>query len=79
MTKKRAAPEDKPGGKKRGAQRLSLRQLEAWGALGYGMFLHFEMSTFDGDELSKGDRPSTLRLERFGRGGAGPSNASPDR
>ena len=43
-----------------GDQRLSLKQLQAFEALGYGMFIHFGMSTFDGDELSKGDKPSTL-------------------
>jgi alpha-L-fucosidase len=26
--------------------------------MGYGMFIHFGMSTFDGEELSKGDKPS---------------------
>ena len=44
----------------RGHQRLSLEKLKAWEALGYGMFLHFGMSTYDGDELSKGDKPSTF-------------------
>ncbi|MEA4889929.1 MAG: alpha-L-fucosidase [Clostridiaceae bacterium] len=39
-------------------QRLSLEQLQAWEKLGYGMFLHFGMSTFDTRELSLGDRPS---------------------
>ncbi|MEN6535305.1 MAG: alpha-L-fucosidase [Bryobacteraceae bacterium] len=43
-----------------GAQRLSLKALRAWEALGYGMFIHFGMSTYDGDELSAGDKPSTL-------------------
>ncbi len=43
-----------------GNQRLSLAQLQAWEALGYGMFIHFGMSTFDRDELSKGDKPSTF-------------------
>jgi alpha-L-fucosidase len=43
-----------------GAQRLSLGALRAWESLGYGMFIHFGMSTFDGDENSKGDKPSTL-------------------
>jgi alpha-L-fucosidase len=43
-----------------GAQRLPLARLQAWEALRFGMFLHFGMSTFDGDELSKGDQPSTL-------------------
>lgn len=42
-----------------GHQRLSLKSLKTWEALGYGMFIHFGMSTYDGDELSKGDNPST--------------------
>lgn len=42
-----------------GAQRLPLAALHAWEALGFGLFFHFGMSTFDGDELSRGDRPST--------------------
>ena len=46
--------------KRHGQQRLTLKQLRTWEQLGYGMFIHFGMSTFDGDELSKGDRPSTL-------------------
>jgi alpha-L-fucosidase len=49
-----AAPEE------RGAQRLPLDRLKAWEALGYGMFIHFGMSTYDGDELSRGDKPSTF-------------------
>ena len=44
----------------KGSQRLSLKQLQAWENLKYGMFIHFGMSTFDGEELSKGDKPSTL-------------------
>jgi len=43
-----------------GAQRLSLDALRAWESLGYGMFIHFGMSTYDGDELSKGDKPSSF-------------------
>ncbi len=42
-----------------GAQRLPLASLEAWQALGYGMFIHFGMSTFDSDEYSRGDKPAT--------------------
>ncbi len=42
----------------KGYQRLSLEQLKEWEGLGYGMFIHFGMSTFDGHELSKGDMPS---------------------
>lgn len=38
-----------------GAQRLSLGQLARWEALGYGMFLHFGISTFDGHEWSDGN------------------------
>ena len=33
----------------KGDQRLSLEKLRAWEQLGYGMFIHFGMSTFDGD------------------------------
>ncbi len=33
----------------KGDQRLSLKKLKAWEQLGYGMFIHFGMSTFDGD------------------------------
>ncbi|HEY7090402.1 MAG TPA: alpha-L-fucosidase [Tepidisphaeraceae bacterium] len=44
----------------RGAQRHPPDALHAWESLGYGMFIHFGMSTYDGDELSKGDRPSAL-------------------
>ena len=49
-----------PGTESRGAQRLSLEQLQAFEKLGYGMFIHFGMSTFDGEENSKGDRPAAL-------------------
>ena len=45
---------------KRGTQRLSLEQLRKWESLGYGMFLHFGMSTFDGHELSDGRSPASL-------------------
>jgi alpha-L-fucosidase len=43
-----------------GHQRLSLEKLRAWERLGFGMFIHFGMSTYDNDEFSKGDKPSTL-------------------
>jgi alpha-L-fucosidase len=42
----------------RGAQRLSLAKLQAWEALGYGMFIHFGMSTYVGDELPDGKAPA---------------------
>ncbi|GAA4306809.1 alpha-L-fucosidase [Compostibacter hankyongensis] len=37
-----------------GAQRLSLSKLKQWESLGYGMFIHFGMSTFVGKELPEG-------------------------
>ena len=40
-----------------GAQRLSLEKLRAWEALEYGMFIHFGMSTFVGQELPSGKDP----------------------
>lgn len=40
------------------AQRLSAAQLTAWQSLAYGMFIHFGMSTFTGEELSLGNSPS---------------------
>jgi alpha-L-fucosidase len=43
-----------------GAQRHSLASLKAWERVGYGMFIHFGMSTFDGDEFSNGKAPSSL-------------------
>lgn len=43
-----------------GRQRLSLTKLQAWENLGYGMFIHFGMSTFAGTELPDGKAPSTL-------------------
>ena len=41
-------------------QRLSLEKLRAWETLGYGLFIHFGMSTFDTKELSMGDQPSSF-------------------
>ena len=49
-----------PSESKPGVQRLSVEALQAWEALDYGMFIHFGMSTFDGQELSLGDSPPTL-------------------
>lgn len=43
-----------------GAQRLTLEKLHAWETLGYGMFIHFGMSTFVGQELPSGEEPSAL-------------------
>lgn len=39
------------------AQRLPLARLKQWEELGFGMFLHFGMSTFTGQELSDGKAP----------------------
>ncbi|MDX9974143.1 MAG: alpha-L-fucosidase [FCB group bacterium] len=48
-----------PPEEKRGAQRLSLERLKAFEALGYGMFIHFGMSTFVQNELPDGQAPAT--------------------
>lgn len=42
-----------------GQQRLTVKRLREWESLRYGMFIHFGMSTFDRDELSEGNQPST--------------------
>ena len=42
-----------------GNQRLSIQKLQQWEKLGYGMFIHFSMNTYDGDEFSKGDKPAS--------------------
>jgi len=41
-----------------GAQRLALDRLRAYEKWAYGMFIHFGMSTYDGNEFSLGDWPS---------------------
>lgn len=43
---------------KKGSQRLALDQLRKWESLGYGMFIHFGMSTFVGNELPDGKAPA---------------------
>ncbi len=50
--------ENNPLAGKSGDQRLAPKALHQWEKLGFGMFIHFGMSTFDGDEFSRGDRPS---------------------
>src|SRR3954454_25381 len=42
------------------AQRLSLDALRKWESLGYGMFIHFGMSTFVGKELPSGQEDSSV-------------------
>jgi hypothetical protein len=42
-----------------GAQRLSIAKLQTWEALGYGMFLHYGISTYDGHEWSNGRTPAS--------------------
>jgi len=42
------------------SQRLPLARLREWESLGYGMFIHFGMSTFSGDEGSSTPHPATL-------------------
>lgn len=41
-----------------GRQRLSLAKLRSWEKLGYGMFIHFGMSTFVANELPDGQAPA---------------------
>ena len=53
------AQESKASNIDSGEQRLSVSRLQKWESLGYGMFIHFGMSTFDEAEMSKGDMPST--------------------
>src|SRR5688572_13548930 len=43
----------------RGRQRLSVERLQQWEALGYGMFIHFGMSTFVGEDLPDGNTPAS--------------------
>src|SRR4051812_43295333 len=43
----------------KGSQRLSIDALRKWEVLGYGMFIHFGMSTFVGQELPSGNEPSS--------------------
>jgi alpha-L-fucosidase len=43
-----------------GSQRLPLDRLRKWETLGYGMFIHFGMSTFEGKELPDGKAPLSL-------------------
>jgi alpha-L-fucosidase len=51
--------DEKPHNPPNGAQRLSQDRLRAWEQLGYGMFIHFGMSTFVGQELPSGKEPSS--------------------
>src|SRR5688572_15560332 len=39
-----------------GSQRLSIEKLKQWEKLGYGMFIHFSMNTYDRDEFSREDK-----------------------
>lgn len=42
-----------------GAQRLPLEKLQAWQSKAMGMFIHYGMATFDGEELFGGTAPSS--------------------
>jgi alpha-L-fucosidase len=44
---------------RQGRQRLSLERLREWESLGAGMFIHFGMSTFLGQECPDGTAPAT--------------------
>lgn len=43
-----------------GAQRLSLDALHTWESLGYGMFIHYGMSTYVQNELPDGQAPASV-------------------
>jgi len=55
----KAADPSSQGGEGPGAQRLPLARLREWESLGYGMFIHFGMSTFVGKELPDGKAPAS--------------------
>lgn len=51
---------------KKGAQRLSLKKLRAWENMGYGMFIHFGLSTFVEKEIPDGsDSPLVYAPDRL--------------
>ncbi|HPA44221.1 MAG TPA: alpha-L-fucosidase [bacterium] len=54
-----SAAETKTDAPKRGQQRLTVKQLQTWESLGYGMFIHFGMSTFVENELPDGSHPAS--------------------
>jgi alpha-L-fucosidase len=56
MSKADTQPADAP---RAGHQRLALSQLQGWETLGYGMFIHYGMSTFVGKELPTGKDPAS--------------------
>lgn len=47
-----------------GSQRLPVERLRQWEALRYGMFIHFGMSTFVGEELPDGTAPASAYAPR---------------
>src|SRR5437588_6418215 len=53
-------PASQPSTSPIGAQRHSLEALRKWEALGYGMFIHFGMSTFVENELPSGNDASSV-------------------
>jgi alpha-L-fucosidase len=48
-----------PAQPEKGSQRLSLSELQKWESWRYGMFIHFGMSTFVGQELPDGKAPAS--------------------
>src|SRR6266511_1910874 len=43
---------------RKGSQRLSVARLQAWERQLYGMFIHFGMNTFLGEDIPKADAPA---------------------
>ena len=55
-----------PAPEKKGSQRLTVERLQKFEALGYGMFIHFGMSTFVAAELPSGnDLPSVYAPDKL--------------
>ena len=72
------AAAESQGEDKKGAQRLSLKQLQAWESLKYGMFIHFGMSTYAQNELPDGKAPAGVRIVARAQGGELHARSGPD-
>ena len=65
----RAADPASPAAENRGSQRLSIEKLEKWEGLGYGMFIHFGMNTFEPEKRTRRQGPGLdLRPRQARRG-----------
>lgn len=55
-----ALPNSANASEKKGHQRIPLDRLKQWESLRYGLFIHFGMSTFTGEDIPKGNESPTL-------------------